>query len=104
MWVEFVVGFLPPQKPTFPNSTSTWNAWSPLNKFLESSLVLYGQTDKNIYIFFFYKMTLELPVGFIAQCSALTTVVRALHWYLRGYGFEFCSNLNLFSGIFFAAA
>ena len=47
MWVEFVVGscpcsegfspgslvFLPPQKPTFPNSNSTWNA--PLNEFLE---------------------------------------------------------------------
>ena len=41
MWVEFVVGsrpcserfspgspvFLPPQKPTFPNSNSTWKQW-----------------------------------------------------------------------------
>ena len=46
MWVEFVVGsrpcsegfslgspfFLPPQKPTFLNSNSTWNAWSPLKR------------------------------------------------------------------------
>ena len=42
MWVEFVVGsrpcsegfspgtlvFLPPQKPTFPNSNSTWKQWT----------------------------------------------------------------------------
>ena len=42
MWVEFVVGsrpcsegfspgtlvFLPPQKPTFPNSISIWNQWT----------------------------------------------------------------------------
>ena len=56
MWVEFVVGsrpcsegfsagspvFLPPQKPTFLNSNSTWNAQSPLNEFLEISLVLHG--------------------------------------------------------------
>ena len=51
VWVEFNVGcrpcsegfspatpdFLPPQKPTFPNSNSTWNARSPLNEFLEIS-------------------------------------------------------------------
>ena len=49
MWAEFVVGsrpcsegfspgtpvFLPPQKPTFPNSNSTWNARTSLNEFLE---------------------------------------------------------------------
>ena len=49
MWVEFVVGsrpcsegfspgspvFLSPQNPTFPNSNSTWNTWTPLNEFLE---------------------------------------------------------------------
>ena len=58
MWVEFVVGsrpcsegfspgtpvFLRPQKPTFANSNSTWNAQSPLNEFLESSLVLVDVT------------------------------------------------------------
>ena len=58
MWVEFVVGsrpcsegfspgtpvFLRPQKPTFANSNSTWNARSPLNEFLESSLVLVDVT------------------------------------------------------------
>ena len=56
MWVEFVVGSrpcsegfssgspvsLPPQKPTFPNSNSIWNAQSRLNEFLESSLVSRG--------------------------------------------------------------
>ena len=49
MWLEFVVGcltcsegfspgypvFLPPHKPTFLNSNSTWNARTPLNEFLE---------------------------------------------------------------------
>ena len=49
MWVEFVAGsrpcsegfssgspaFLPPQKPTFSNSNSTWKARTPLNEFLE---------------------------------------------------------------------
>ena len=49
MWVEFVVGsrpcsegfspgsrvFLPPQKLTFPNSNSTWNARTPLNELRE---------------------------------------------------------------------
>ena len=49
MWVEFVFGscpcskgfspgspvFLPPQKPTFLNSNSTWNAQTPLNEFLK---------------------------------------------------------------------
>ena len=49
MWVEFVVGsrlcsegfspgspvFLPPQKPTFSNSNSTWNARTPLNELLQ---------------------------------------------------------------------
>ena len=56
MWVEFVVGsrpcsegfspgslvFFPPQKPTFLNSNSIWNARSPLNELLESSLLLRG--------------------------------------------------------------
>ena len=63
MWVEFVVGsrprcesfspgspvFLPPQKPKFPNSNSTWKQWKnshsvdePLIKFLF------------IFILFFY--------------------------------------------------
>ena len=51
VWVEFVVGsrpcsegfspgtpvFLPPQKPTFPNSNSTWNARTPLNELRELS-------------------------------------------------------------------
>ena len=54
MWVEFVVSsrpcsegfsprcpvFLPPQKRTLPNSNSTWKTRTPLNEFLESSLVL----------------------------------------------------------------
>ena len=49
MWVKFVIGscpcsegfspgtpvFLLPQKPTFPNSNSTWKARTPLNEFLE---------------------------------------------------------------------
>ena len=65
MWVEFVVGshscsedfspgspvFFPPQKPTFPNSNSTWNARTPLNEFLE----LFGATwvNKITFTFFF---------------------------------------------------
>ena len=57
MWVEFVVGSIssllrgffpgtlifPPQKPTCPNSNSTWDTRSPLNKFVEISLVLVGK-------------------------------------------------------------
>ena len=43
--------FLPPQKLKFPNSNSNWNARSPLNEFLENSLVLRGQTNY-IYILF----------------------------------------------------
>ena len=41
--------FLPPQKPTFLNSNSTWNVQSPLNELLESSLVLHGKTINGIH-------------------------------------------------------
>ena len=64
MWVEFVVGFrpysegfspgtpvfLPPQKLTFPNSNSTWNARTPLNEFLE----LFGASWVNKLPLHFY--------------------------------------------------
>ena len=53
MWVEFVVGsrpcsegfspgtpvFLPSQKPTFPNSNSTWKQWMELSHPLESTKI-----------------------------------------------------------------
>ena len=42
-----------------------------------------------------YELTIDqLPVGLIAQ------LVRALHWYRRGHGFDSRSSLN-FSGFFF---
>ena len=63
MWVEFVVGsrscsegfspgtpvFLPPQKPTFPNSSSTRNARTPLNELRE----LFGASWVNKLHFFY---------------------------------------------------
>ena len=83
MWVEFVVVsrlysegfspgspvFLPPQKPTFLNFNSTWNARTPLNEFLElfgaswvNKLHLHRETNDNtlividIHTFGFYKL------------------------------------------------
>ena len=67
MWVEFVVGsrpcsegfspgspfFLLPQKPTFPNSNSTWKARTPLNEFLE----LFGAQCVNKLHFYNIKFT-----------------------------------------------
>ena len=40
----------------------------------------------------------QLPVGLIAQ------LVRALHWYRRGHGFDSRSSLNFFSGFFLSTA
>ena len=54
MWVEFVVGsrlcskgfspgtpvFLPPQKPTFPNSNSTWKQWSKSHSVDSTEIII----------------------------------------------------------------
>ena len=46
-----------------------------------------------------YELTIDqLPVGLIAQ------LVRALHRYRRGHGFDSRSSLNFFSGFFFSTA
>ena len=43
-----------------------------------------------------YEVTFEqLPVGLIAQ------LVRVLHWYRRGHGFDSRSSLNFFRFLFF---
>ena len=67
MWVEFVVSscpfsedfspgslvFLPPQKPTFPNSNSTWNTQTLLNELLE----LFGASWVNKLHYFILTFT-----------------------------------------------
>ena len=44
------------------------------------------------------KSLIELGAGLIAQ------LVRALHRYRRGHGFDSRSSLNFFSGFFFSTA
>ena len=114
MWVEFVVGycpcsegfspcspvFLPPQKPTFLNSNSTWKARSP---FLElfgalwvNKLHLHAIMELNNWQTTCILTTNNnLQIGLISQCSTCTYPSFLENWQLDG--FFCCCDIFIFT-------
>ena len=81
MWVEFVVGsrscyegfspgapvFLPPQKPTFSNSNSTWKQWSESHSVDSTEIPIYY----NYYYYYLFIYLCCLAASAVKKCTKI---------------------------------
>ena len=89
--------FPSPQKPTFPNSHSIWNARTRLNEFIWTPKCFVGK--QAIYIFFFYTSLIRTPFSVRIRENRLYSAS-----YISSILFNWLLGIiNNFGSIFFAS-